>query len=247
MRRHVPGDWALVDEQWAAGRIGSRRIFERQADLLPADSDALFATAAAEPLDPTFTPFARRAIELRVRLEVVSDGFGFFVAPALARLGVPDVPVVTAAMTFDDRARIAFPNGHRACGVCGTCKRQRVLAHQAAGRTVAFVGDGISDRYAAAHADVVFAKRHLVAVCEENGWPWRRWDDFDELRAWMERTVGAWRGDPASLGPPASRPFICGPEAWGPGRLDPPAADGVVLPALPGVPLLGGPGVGRPL
>ena len=34
---------------------------------------------------------------------------------------------------FADRgASIAFPNGHRSCHVCGTCKRNRVLAHQAA-------------------------------------------------------------------------------------------------------------------
>ena len=78
--------------------------------------------------------------------------------------------MVTARTTFSGpRASISFPNGHPTCRVCGTCKRDRVLAHQAAGRAVVFIGDGESDRYAAGYADVVFAKRSLVRICIEAG------------------------------------------------------------------------------
>ena len=86
-----------------------------------------------------------------------------------------------------------------------------------------FIGDGDSDRYAAGYSDVVFAKRSLVAICERNGWPYRAWNDFAEIDAWLAATVDAWRLDPATLPGPVARPFFCGPEAWGPGRHDPPA------------------------
>ena len=153
----------------------------------------------------------------------MSDGFGFYIEPALRRLGVPPIPVISAETTFDGtRATMAFPNGHPDCLVCGTCKRQRVLAHQAAGRTVVFIGDGESDRYAAAYSDLIFAKRDLIRLCRSKGWPFSPWHDFRELRSWLDAAVAAWRSNPASLPRHVARPFICGPELWGPGRTDPP-------------------------
>ena len=121
-------------------------------------------------------------------------GFGFFIEPALEALGVGELPVITARTTFAGRrAAIAFPNGHPSCLVCGTCKRNRVLAHQAAGRAVVFIGDGESDRYAAGYSDVVWAKRALVRICIEAGWPYQRWTEFREIDAWLEDVLEAWR------------------------------------------------------
>ncbi len=141
-----------------------------------------------------------------------------------------DVPVVAAATTFPpaEPPRIAFPNGHPSCFVCGTCKRARVLADQAAGRAVVFVGDGESDRYAAGYADLVFAKHALLRLCVENGWPFRRWTEFAEVDAWLAAVVDTWRADPATplLPRPGPKPWFCGPEVWGEGLVDPPAPAG---------------------
>lgn len=215
--------YAQDDAAYTSGLVGSRTLFSSQVKLLPRDPGSVIAIAEAQPHDPTFAPFVRRAMELGVPVEVVSDGFGFFIEPALRRLGVPDIPVVTNRTTFDGgRASMEFPNGHPDCLVCGTCKRNRVLAHQAAGRIVAFVGDGESDRYGAAYSDLIFAKDELVSLCRREGWTYRPWQDFTGLQEWLEATVAAWRFDPARLPAHNPKPFICGPELWGPGRSDPP-------------------------
>jgi len=113
--------------------------------------------------------------------------------------------------------------------VCGTCKRERVRLHQQAGRVVVFVGDGTSDRFAAAHAEVVFAKDSLARMCEREGWQYHPWRRLDEVAGWLDAAFAdgslpaeaaalpAWRSRHA----PAPRPFICGPEVWGPGRTTP--------------------------
>lgn len=215
--------YALDDAAYDAGEVGSRTLFESQVKLLPGAPDEIVALAEAQPHDPTFAPFVARALALEIPIEVVSDGFGFFIEPALARMGVPRIPIVTASTTFDGRrASMSFPFGHPDCLVCGTCKRQRVLAHQAAGRTVAFIGDGESDRYAAAYSDLIFAKGALVALCRTEGWPFAEWHDFAEIERWLDATVSAWRAGAASIPAHRARPFICGPELWGPGRTDPP-------------------------
>jgi len=223
MAEHVPGVWEAEVAAYDAGQVGSRRLIELEMSLVDVPVEALLATAAAQPHDPGFVPFGRLAQAAGIPVEIVSDGFGFFIEPALEALGVGELPVVTARTTFDGRrASVAFPNGNPACFVCGTCKRNRVLAHQATGRAVVFIGDGESDRYAAGYSDIVWAKRSLVRICLEAGWPFHRWTEFREIEAWLAETLTAWATDPETLAGPQSHPFFCGPEAWGAGLSDPP-------------------------
>lgn len=211
--------WEAWTAEWEAGLTGSRQMMERELSLLTVEPAVLVDLAARQPHDETFAPFVRRAMAAGVPVEVVSDGYGFFIGPALERLGIPQVPIVSARTIFGaGRPRIEFPNGHPACFVCGTCKRNRVMAHRASGRRVVFVGDGESDRYAAAHADLVFAKRALVGLCRRNGWPFQRWTEFAEVEAWLDRTLELWRRDPSTLPPPDPKAAYCGPEVWGPDR-----------------------------
>jgi 2-hydroxy-3-keto-5-methylthiopentenyl-1-phosphate phosphatase len=224
MADHVSGAWEAEAAAYDAGLMGSRRLMTSEMAMLDADPAALLATAEAQPHDPGFVPLVRRAQAAGIPVEIVSDGFGFFIQPALDALGVGELPVITARTTFDGRrASIDFPNGHPTCLVCGTCKRQRVLEHQAAGRAVVFIGDGESDRYAAGYSDVVFAKRSLVRICIEAGWPFQRWTEFSEIESWLGETLATWQLDPATLPRPLQRRFFCGPAVWGDGRLDPPA------------------------
>jgi 2,3-diketo-5-methylthio-1-phosphopentane phosphatase len=229
--------WEDRVADYDAGHVGSRALLEWEVGCIRAEPDRLFAAAAAQPHDLTFLPFVAMARAAGIPVEVVSDGLGFFIGPALQALGVPDLPVFTAATTFGpEGGRIAFPHGNPSCFVCGTCKRDRVLAHQAEGRLVVFIGDGESDLFAAAHADVVFAKRSLVRICVDRGWPFHRWTEFAEIGAWLEELLACHAADPASLPAPRRAPRFCGAEVWGPGlwsdpgRLSPP--DGEVL--LPG-------------
>lgn len=226
MAGFVSGEWEAYAAAYDAGLVGSRRLMEWEIGLIRAEPAALSAKAAAQPHDAGVVGFARRAQAAGIPVEVVSDGFGFFIQPALEALGLADLPVITAATTFaDGRGRITFPNGDPACFVCGTCKRNRVLAHQAAGRAVVFIGDGESDRYAAGYADIVFAKHALEQICIERGWPFRRWTEFAELDAWLARRLAGFAADPASIAGPRRRPLFCGAEVWGPDRWDPPSPD----------------------
>ena len=231
---HVPGSWDDDAKTYDSGGMGSRRLMTWEVSLIDADPAEVFATAAGQVHDRGFVDLVERARGAGIPVEVVSDGYGFFIRPALESLGLGDLPIVTANTVFHGRqASISFPNGHPTCRVCGTCKRERVRAHQAAGRTVVFIGDGTSDRYAAGYADVVWAKRALIAICEEAGWSFRRWAEFAEIDAWLEHTIDAWREDPASLPGPQARPFFCGPEAWGDGLDDPPAGSWPPPPSEP--------------
>jgi len=224
MAAFVNAEWEAHVADYDAGRVGSRRLMAWEVAQIDADPASLLAKAADQPHDQTFRPFAERALAAGIPVEVVSDGFGFFIEPAMRALGLGQIPVVTAETTLRrGGATISFPNGDPDCHVCGTCKRNRVLAHQAAGRAVVFIGDGESDRYAAGYADVVFAKHSLVRLCVEYGWPFERWTEFSEIHAWLDRRLASFAADPAALSGPLARPLFCGAEVWGPDRFDPPS------------------------
>jgi 2-hydroxy-3-keto-5-methylthiopentenyl-1-phosphate phosphatase len=233
LERYV-GDTALLaakDADYDAGLIGSRELMQWDMAVLPDDGPLLRSAAAAMPHDETFAAFVAAVQAAGAALEVVSDGLGFYVESNLARLdpGLASLPMATNDNRVDGPQGMSFPYGHPACFVCGTCKRERVRAHQAGGRVVVFVGDGTSDRYAAHHADIVFAKGSLERWCLEVGWPCRAWDRFSEIEAWARAAfangelprqaeeLDAWH---AEHGRPA-RDFICGPEVWGEGQTTP--------------------------
>jgi len=207
-----------VDQRYLDGLIGSRDELSQFAPLLPHDRDAVLETVRRQPHDPSFARFVEQVRRAGAELEIVSDGYGFYVEPGLATIGVTGVPIYSAETTWTDEGpSIAFPNGHPACYVCGTCKRERVLHHKRAGRHTVLVGDGPSDRYAAAHADTIFAKSLLAGICEQEGWAFRAWTTFGDVAAWLEGQAMV----PDGIAPPVDRPFICGPEVWGPGRHGP--------------------------
>ena len=230
MAEHVRGVWEAEAAAYDAGLMGSRRLMTWEMALVDADPAALLATAAAQPHDAGFVPFVRRAQAAGIPIEIVSDGFGFFIEPALARARRPGA---ARGHRPDDvrratRASIAYPNGHPRASCAGPASATGCWPIARPGRAVVFIGDGESDRYAAGYSDVVFAKRSLVRICLEAGWPFQRWT---RVRA---RSTTGWRDDPRRVARrsddaasrarrrAAARGFFCGPEVWGEGLDDPP-------------------------
>jgi 2-hydroxy-3-keto-5-methylthiopentenyl-1-phosphate phosphatase len=239
LARHALVDATVIaakEADYDAGRTGSRELMQWDMEVLPRDGELLRSVAAAIPQDETFPSFAAAVRAAGAAIEIVSDGLGFYVASNLARLdsALADLPVATNENDVDGSGRLDFPYGHPACFVCGTCKRERVRAHEADGRVVVFVGDGQSDRYAAHHADVVWAKDALLGWGRATGRDFLAWDRFEEIEAWFVGALAdgrlpataadlpAWRATHRPLRPD----FICGPEAWERGRTTPRPLDG---------------------
>lgn len=182
LERFVPGRWQAFDARYEQGAIGSRQyVAELWALLGDVDLADLRSAAADVPLDPGFPALLAFLRSNGAEVAVVSDGLGFYVATRCRPFGVAvtanDVvdhgPAGAAAAAryepvFGSPTRRALQD-RCPCGACGTCKPDPVRQARARGRTVVVVGDGTSDRFGAAEADVVFARDRLADWCRQGG------------------------------------------------------------------------------
>jgi 2,3-diketo-5-methylthio-1-phosphopentane phosphatase len=216
-----------MDQLYIDHLKGSRELIAWDMEVLPRDPDVLLTAVDALPLDETLLDLVRTVDDAGAAIEIVSDGIGFHVERMLDRLGLAELPVATNSTVLGTGgAGVTFPYGHPRCFVCGTCKRERVRRHQEARRAVVFVGDGPSDRYAARHADVIFAKASLAAWCMDEGIPHQPWHRLGDVARWLTDALDDGRlpaaADAYDAWVARDRPgdpvFTCGPEAWGDDR-----------------------------
>lgn len=169
LERHAADSWRSWDDEFAAGRIGSRECMVEQWKCIRRGTTEaeLRATAATVPLDAGFARLVDGLRAAGAEVAVVSDGYGFYVRPAVEPFGLD---VFTNEIDFAT-GTITYPFFDRtcACGLCGTCKQAPMRAAHALGRSVVFVGDGVSDRRAAPLANRLYAKDRLAEWCDETG------------------------------------------------------------------------------
>ena len=179
--------WITLNDRMVEGAIGLREGTGAQAGLLTGTLEEMLAFAVAQcPLDPTFAGFVAWTETMRLPMTVVSDGFGSYIQPILQAAGLGHLRVLTNELVFDPGPKLRYPNGHPECAGCGTCKMLATQAARAERASVAFIGDGPSDRYGALYADITFAKGDLVDSCIRDGVPYVAWTDFDDVRRVLE-------------------------------------------------------------
>ena len=180
--------WERYDDLVARGEMGLREGARAQASMLQATPEEMLDYAVGRcGLDPTFPPFVRWTELHGLPLTIASDGFGFYVLPILRAAGLGHLRVLTNELAHaNGRPELRHPHAHPECVGCGTCKMLAALGLRRAHRTVAFIGEGQSDRYGALYSDIVFAKDALPAICERDGVPYVPWNSFDDVRRMLQ-------------------------------------------------------------
>lgn len=165
--------WLTIEGDWKAGRIGSRECLAAQVALIEARPEQLDALLDGIEVDPGFVSLLALCVSRGVAVHIVSDGFDYCIHRILSRpaLGLQrylaGTRVVSSHLEADaGRWRATFTPADSACAHgCATCKPAAMNRLRTPGHPAVFAGDGLSDRYAAAAADLVFAKNDLATYC----------------------------------------------------------------------------------
>jgi len=186
-----PG-WEKLEDDWRAGRIGSRDCMGGQVALLDMSRNELDAHLAERSIDLAFAAFVKAAHASGTHIEVLSDGLDYAIRTILARYGLDWLPVTANRLEVNGARswRLAFPNASAACrSASGTCKCVRADAARSGRKHTLLIGDGASDFCVAEAADFVFAKGKLVAHCVANEIPHVAINDFSDALALLPRLI----------------------------------------------------------
>jgi 2,3-diketo-5-methylthio-1-phosphopentane phosphatase len=172
-------EWLAIEEDWCAGKFGSRECLARQTKLLRIAPDALDAYLDDVAFDPGVKAFFDDCFANQIPVTVVSDGYDWAIRRVLSRIGVRGVPIVANRLVHVgvDRWTVLFPHMTQACG-SGVCK----CAAANSKAMMVHIGDGRSDVCVSDLADLVFAKGHLLQSRRERGLESIGFERFSDLR-----------------------------------------------------------------
>jgi 2-hydroxy-3-keto-5-methylthiopentenyl-1-phosphate phosphatase len=199
--------WLQIEEAWVAGRIGSRECLAGQIALVTAAREQVDHLLDEIDVDPGFDALLDACAARAAPVHIVSDGFDYCIRRILERPSLNLVArlagsqVVSSTLQRDGgRWRASFAHPLEPCAhSCATCKPAAMQRVNATDALTVFVGDGLSDRYAATCADIVFAKDKLAAYCERASIPYAPFDTLAAVADGIDRLLGASRPLPRSL------------------------------------------------
>jgi 2,3-diketo-5-methylthio-1-phosphopentane phosphatase len=202
--------WLVVEEDWRAGRIGSRECLSEQMALVRATPAELNALLDTIKVDRGFASLLEACAGLRVPVHVISDGFDYCIRRILRSAGprvaraLDDVRIFSSRLKPEgNRWRVEFPYFAEGCAHgCATCKPEVMRCLNRAGTQAVFVGDGLSDRYAAESADIIFAKGKLVDYCRTHGVAHVAYEDLGKVATYLESLLAAGAGDAGEAAEP---------------------------------------------
>ena len=205
--------WLQLEDAWLSGQIGSRECLAAQMALVTASRDQVDRLLDEIGVDPGFATLLDVCAAYGVPIHVISDGFDYCIGRILGRpdlnllARLTDSHIVSSSLEPNGvRWRATFPHPPHPCAHgCGTCKAAAMERLNGVGAVMVFVGDGISDRYAAACADIVFATGKLAAYCESASIPYVPYDTLAAVAIGVGRLLGAGLPLPRSLPGKASR------------------------------------------
>jgi 2,3-diketo-5-methylthio-1-phosphopentane phosphatase len=186
--------WLEIEDDWKSGRIGSRECLDLQMRLVRATKDQVDALLDSIEVDEGFVRLLEACAAYGVELHIISDGFDYCIDRILARPSLnlaahlDGVRILSSHMEpAADRWQIDFPSFRQSCAHgCATCKPAMMSLLNHGGSPTIFVGDGLSDKYAAASADLVFAKDNLAAYCRAREIAHVQYHDLTEVAAQLD-------------------------------------------------------------
>jgi 2,3-diketo-5-methylthio-1-phosphopentane phosphatase len=199
--------WLQVEDAWLSGQIGSRECLAAQMALVTATQEQVDRLLDEIGVDPGLASLLDACAARAAPVYIVSDGFDYCIERILSRpelnlhARLADSHIVSSRLRPDrGRWRTAFAHPPEPCEHgCATCKPAAMQRLHVAGAVTVLVGDGMSDRYAAARADLLFAKDRLAAFCDQARIPYTPYDTLATVAEAVERLLGAGLRLPRSL------------------------------------------------
>jgi len=194
LEAYADPEWLRFESEWREGRLGSRDCLRAQMGLVRASRGQLDTLLDEIEIDEGLIPLLEMCAAHNIPAHIISDGFDYCIRRILSRakrVGILLRGSRVCASRLEARGqlwRTEFPFFQQTCGHgCATCKPAVMRLLNPTNAPALFVGDGLSDRYAVASADLVFAKNGLATYCNENEIEHTLFRDLNDVAAHLDR------------------------------------------------------------
>lgn len=185
---YATGDWKALLEEYKSGRITVGDFNTGAFAMIREDEQTLLRSVEDNVrVRPGFRKLIDYCTFRGFRFVIVSNGLEFYIKAILRALGIPDVQVCAATNAFlADGVKVQY------VGPDGTVlqdgfKEAYIKLFLSEGYRVVYVGNGVSDTYAARHAHKVFATGDLLEYYQRHGLVCEPFSDLNEVVAGLSR------------------------------------------------------------
>jgi 2-hydroxy-3-keto-5-methylthiopentenyl-1-phosphate phosphatase len=186
MKHFQPEGWDALVEQVISKTISIREGVGRMFALLPTSRKQEVIDYAINnvTIRGGFSELLSYCQEQAIEFYVTSGGIDFFIYPVLAAFPIPSDHIYCNSSNFGgSQIEILWPHTcdkhcHTDCGMCKTTIIRRYSADE---YERILIGDSVTDFEGAKLVDTVFARSHLIDLCNDLGLNYYPFDDFHEI------------------------------------------------------------------
>lgn len=173
---------------WLTGEISGDECIRREcAAVRSLNMEQFDKLIDEQQLDPSFPGFVDFCKANDIEIEILSDGFDYYIGRILKRYNLENLTVYANSLRIEAGKLIpGLPYLNQYCDRAANCKGTHVLNNAGDDQLRVVVGDGFSDRCAVDYADVVFAKRKLIQYCRESNISYFEFSNFQDVQSRIE-------------------------------------------------------------
>lgn len=182
--------WVELEKRWKSGRIGSKTCLENQLRGMDLNVKTLDAYLSKIKLDHYFKPAYQFLRAKKVKTYILSDNYDYIINRILKFNRIKGLKVYANKLRFA-RSGVAtdYPFKNKDCQVCAHCKTKNLLAKIRKDSTVIYIGDGESDACPSKHAQIIFAKDHLLRHLKESKLDYMAFNNLKDVLIYLKRKL----------------------------------------------------------
>ncbi|MFB6363838.1 2-hydroxy-3-keto-5-methylthiopentenyl-1-phosphate phosphatase [Paenibacillus elgii] len=186
MKHFQPAGWDTLVDQVISKEMTIREGVGRMFALLPTSrrQEVVDYAIGNVTIRSGFRELLDYCKQEDILFLVTSGGIDFFVYPVLSSFAIPKENIYCNASDFGGtHIRILWPHSCDAeCdNDCGMCKTRIIRSYPQETYERIMIGDSVTDFAGAKLADTVFARSHLIDLCQELGLNYYPFEDFHDV------------------------------------------------------------------
>jgi len=170
-------------QKWKENKISSKELLILETSMVKFTKDEVLNEIKDKEIEPTFIKFYQFMKSRDIPVTILSDGMSFYIDYLLGKYNLNHIPVRANVLHFKSNGEVKpeFPYYEEGCLKCANCKGMHIKKSKKESNIIVYIGDGYSDRCAAPHSDIIFAKNDFAEYLKVKNYHFHIYKDFNKV------------------------------------------------------------------